>query len=260
MTTVALTASETTVVRLFNLVDWLGTKVTSSPALFVAVYVAGILACVIIPYLLGSINPAILISRMVYHEDIRNFGSGNAGTTNMLRTYGKKAALATFLCDLLKAALACFLGLFIWEMNGLGIAGFFVIFGHMYPIFEKFKGGKGVACLTVVVLITSIFTNNWIAPFVPFTFFFLLFVFVCTVVGTRYVSLGSVFCAFLYPVLLHSLSGEDAGICVAMAVLSACFVVYKHKENLKRVYNRTESQISFKKTSKKRIDGEDESK
>lgn len=260
MTTVALTAAEAARTLPFNLVNWLGDKVSYNPTLFILVHVAGVLACVILPYLLGSINPAILISRMVYHEDIRNFGSGNAGTTNMLRTYGKKAALATFLADLLKAAIACFLGLLIWENNGLGIAGFFVIFGHMYPVFEKFKGGKGVACLAVVALITSIFTNNWIAPFVPFAFFFLLFVFVMTVVGTRYVSLGSVFCALLYPVLLHSLSGEDGGICVAMAVLSACFVVYKHKENLKRVYNRTESQISFKKTSKKRIDGEDDGK
>ncbi len=248
------TPEEEMVTRMFNLVDLLAYRFDETPALFVLSYLLGILACIILPYLIGSINPAILISRFVYHEDIRNFGSGNAGTTNMLRTYGKKAALATFLLDLGKAAAACFLGLLIWEMNGLGIAGFFVVFGHMYPIFEKFQGGKGVACLTVVALITSIFTNNWIAPGIPFTFLFLLIVFAVVVIGTRYVSMASVTCAFLYPVLLHSLSGPNAGICVAMAVLSACFVVYKHKENLKRIYNRAESQISFKKTSKKRID------
>ncbi len=240
--------------RLFNLVDWLITRfaLTENLPLYITIYLVGVLLCIAVPYLLGSINPAILISKSVYHEDIRQFGSGNAGTTNMLRTYGKKAALATFLLDLSKAAIACFFGLFVWEMNGLGIAGFFVMFGHMYPIFEKFKGGKGVACLCVVALITSIFTNEMWVPLVPFAFFFLLLTFIVVVVGTRYVSMGSVIAAFLYPVLLNSFSGKRAGICVAMAVLSACFVVYKHKENLIRIWNRQESQISFKKTDKKK--------
>lgn len=241
-------------VRLFNLVDWIIMRfhLTENIPLFVTTYLVGALLCIVVPYLLGSINPAILISKTVYHEDIRQFGSGNAGSTNMLRTYGKKAALATFLLDLFKAALACFFGLLVWEMNGLGIAGFFVIFGHMYPVFEKFKGGKGVACLCVVVLITSIFTNAMWIPFVPFTFLILLLFFVVIVVGTRYVSLGSVFCAFLYPVLLRSLSGPRAGLCPAMAVLSAIFVIYKHKENMIRIWNRKESQISFKKTDKRK--------
>lgn len=255
--TYALMASEAPAVKkvLFNLVDWLIVhfQLTAGSLPYVLVYLAGILACTVIPYLIGSINPAIIISRTVYHEDIRSYGSGNAGTTNMLRTYGKKAALATFLLDLLKAAIACFIGLLVWEMNGLGFAGFFVMLGHMFPIFEKFKGGKGVACLTVVALVTSIFTNNFLVPFVPFAFFILLLAFIIVVVGTRYVSMASVICALLYPVLLHSLSGENAGSCVAMAVLSAILVIYKHKDNLKRIQNRTESQISFKRTSKKKI-------
>ena len=160
--------------------------------------------------------------------------------------------------DLAKAAVACFVGLFVWEMNGLGIAGFFVVLGHMFPIFEKFKGGKGVACLTVVVLVTSIFTNVWVRPFIPFAFFILLGVFLLVVIGTRYVSMASVSAAFLYPILLKSTSGENAGICVAMAAFCSILVIYKHKENLKRVFNRTESQISFSKTSKKKVDASDE--
>ncbi len=247
---------------LFNLTDWCIKRFQLSPgsAWYFLTYAIGALACILIPYLIGSINPAILISREVYHEDIRQFGSGNAGSTNMLRTYGKKAAGLTFLCDFLKATFSCFFGLFIWEMNGLGLAGFFVIFGHMYPIFEKFKGGKGVACLCAVVLITSIFTNNWIAPFIPFTFIFLLLVFLVVIIGTQYVSMASVTGAFLYPVILKSLSnGEQAGLCVAMAAISAFFVIFKHRENLKRIYNRTESKINFKKTAKKKIEnGEEE--
>ena len=251
-----LTAAEGHGYVLFNLTDWLINKfnLSAGTTAYYFTFVLGILACTVIPYLLGSINPAILISREMYHEDIRSFGSGNAGSTNMLRTYGKKAAGLTFACDLGKAILACLWGLLAWEMNGLALAGFFVIFGHMFPVFEKFKGGKGVACLAGVVLITSIFTNNWIAPLVPFAFLFLAIVFIVVVIGTRYVSMASVMGAFLYPVLLHSLSNpEQAGLCVAMAVLDACFVIYKHKENLKRIYNRTESKISFKKTNKKKL-------
>ncbi len=257
MTAYLLSAAAQTKYVLFNLVDWfIGRfELAIGSTAYAATYLVGVLLCIAIPYLLGSINPAILISKTVYGEDIRNFGSGNAGSTNMLRTYGKKAAAATFTLDLAKAAVACFVGMLVWEMNGLGIAGFFVVFGHMYPIFEKFKGGKGVACLTVVALVTSIFTNNWIAPFIPFTFLFLLIVFIVVAAGTRYISLASVTAAFLYPIFLMSLSGEQAGICVAMAALSSVFVILKHRTNLSRIMNRTESQISFSKTSKKRIDG-----
>lgn len=240
-----------------NLVDWMIFRFSMTPdsLIYILTYLVGILLCTVVPYLIGSINPAILISRYVYHEDIRHFGSGNAGTTNMLRTYGKKAALATFLLDLGKAAVACFVGLLVWERNGLGFAGFFVMLGHMYPIFEKFKGGKGVACLTVVALITSIFTNNWILPFVPFAFLFLLLIFLIVVIGTRYVSMASCCAAFLYPILLSSLSTpEHAGICVATAAFSALLVIFKHRSNLKRIMERTESQISFSKTSKKKIE------
>lgn len=245
---------------LYNLVDWLVQRhnLSASSAAYALVMIGGILACIIIPYLLGSINPAILISRFVYHEDIRSFGSGNAGSTNMLRTYGKTAAIFTFLFDLAKATVACLVGRWIWEMNGLALAGFFVIVGHMFPIFEKFRGGKGVACLTVVVLITSIYTNNFLLPGLPVTFLILLAVFAIVLLGTRYVSMASVTCAFLYPIFLSNFSSASAGLCVAMAVLSACLVIFKHKDNLKRIYNRTESQISFTKTSKKKLNEQNE--
>ena len=256
----ALDVMESAPPVLFNLTNWIINKYSlsaNSPWFFV-IYAVCVLACTIVPYLIGSVNPAILISREVYHEDIREYGSGNAGSTNMLRTYGRKAAGLTFLADFFKAVIACFWGLLIWEMDGLGLAGFFVILGHMYPIFEKFKGGKGVACLCAVVLITSIFTNNWIAPFVPFTFIFLALIFFVVVLGTQYVSMASVTGAFLYPVILKTLSnGEQARLCIAMAALTAVFVILKHKENLKRIYNRTESKVSLKKTSKKKISEND---
>ncbi len=201
------------------------------------------LLCMVIPYLLGSINPAVLISTTVYHKDIRTCGSGNAGTTNMLRTFGKKAAIATFLLDLGKAALSYILGGFLLGIMGGAIAGLFVVLGHMFPIFAKFKGGKGVACLSMVVLLQS-----------PVTFLILLAVFLIIVIGTHMVSMGSVMCAMLYPIFLNIWAGNDAGIPLNVAISFICgaFVVFMHRENIKRIWNHTESKLDFSKLSKKK--------
>ena len=206
---------------------------------FAVVFFGAIALCIAVPYLLGSINPAVLISKLVYHEDIRDFGSGNAGTTNMLRTYGKKAAAATFLLDLLKAALSVLFGWAVFGIDGGAIAGFFVIFGHMFPVFAKFRGGKGVACLSMVILMIS-----------PLTFLILFVIYAILVLLFRYISLASIMCALIYPLVL-SVFG-NFGLNVAMAVLSTCFVVFMHRENIKRLMNRTESKLSFSKISKKK--------
>ena len=237
----AMTASAEPIViqRYWNLVDllirWLDLEGTASAL----VHLCGALICIIVPYLLGSINPAILISKTVYHEDIREFGSGNAGTTNMLRTYGKKAAIATFALDLAKAAVAVILGKLIWESDGGALAGFFVMFGHMFPIYYRFRGGKGVACLAMVILTLS-----------PITFLILLAIFLIIAIGTRYISLASVMCALLYPLLLRAFAND--GLNVAMAVMSTVFVVYMHRENLKRLWAGQESKVDFSKISKKK--------
>ena len=237
----AMTASAEPIVvqRYWNLVDllirWLDLTGTASAL----VHLCGALICIIVPYLLGSINPAILISKTVYHEDIRDFGSGNAGTTNMLRTYGKKAAIATFALDLAKAAVAVILGKLIWESDGGALAGFFVMFGHMFPLYYRFRGGKGVACLSMVVLTLS-----------PISFLILLGVFLIIAVGTRYISLASVMCAMLYPLILRAFAND--GLNVAMAVMSTVFVVYMHRENLKRLWEGKESKVDFSKITKKK--------
>ena len=196
---------------------------------------AGALICIIVPYLLGSINPAVLISKLIFHDDIRRHGSGNAGSTNMLRTFGKGAAAATFALDLGKAAIAFFIGLFIWSYQGAAIAGFFVVFGHMFPVFAKFKGGKGVACLAMIALLSS-----------PITFLLLLVIFLIVAIGTRFISFASIVSAILYPMILRAFAG-DRPLYVAMAILSACFVVFMHRSNIKRLMNGTESKISFSK-------------
>jgi len=196
--------------------------------------VALVLACIIVPYFIGSVNFATVVSKIKYKNDIREYGSGNAGTTNMLRTYGKGAAIVTLLGDMAKAAVAVIFGALLW-VDGACIAGLFCVVGHIFPCWFKFKGGKGIAPTAMVMMLTS-----------PPTFLVLFIIFVVIVVGTKYVSLGSVMCALLYPLLLSRFGG--VGINVIMSFMITILVVVMHRENIKRILNRTENKISFSKT------------
>ncbi len=208
---------------------------------------AAVLICIIVPYLIGSINPAIIFSKKVFHDDIRTHGSGNAGTTNTLRTYGKKMAVLIFSLDLVKAALATLFGSLIMTREvGGAIAGFFVIFGHMFPIYYKFKGGKGVACLATVVLILS-----------PISFFILIPLFAAIVLMTGYVSLGSIMGVMLYPVIQFAFYPQHGTITLS-SIFTMIFVVFMHRENIKRLLAGTESKLSI--TSKKKKKPEKEGK
>ena len=234
-------------VNVWNLTQYLMLRWELTPGTFpyAALLVGAVLLTIILPYLLGSINPAVLISKGVYKTDVRSLGSGNAGTTNMLRSFGKKAAAATLVLDLSKAALAYWFGFFLFlGMTGGAIAGFFVVLGHIFPIFAKFRGGKGVACFAVVALCTS-----------PLTFAVVLGIWLIVVIGTRYVSLGSVMAALLYPLILRAFIGAADGGSVAFAIATAIFVVFAHKENLKRLYEGKENKIRLFKKKKK---GEDD--
>ena len=195
---------------------------------------AGVVLCIIIPYLIGSVNPAIILSQKIYHDDIRSHGSGNAGATNTLRTYGKKMAALIFLLDLLKAVVAVVIGSLILsrEMGG-AIAGIFVILGHTFPVYYKFKGGKGVASLAGVVLILS-----------PISFVILISLFVAIVLLTRFVSLGSVMCVMLLPLIQHAFYPKNGFITLACIVFMA-LIVFMHRENIKRLLEGKESKISF---------------
>jgi glycerol-3-phosphate acyltransferase PlsY len=228
-----LSATQDTVIEvLWDLRYWVIGKLALDENGAALVTLLGALICVILPYLMGSVNPAILFSKLFYHDDIRTHGSGNAGTTNMLRTYGKKAAVCTILADFGKAVLATLLGKLILGVDGAAIAGFFVAFGHMFPIFYRFHGGKGVACFAMVALVID-----------PMTFLGIFFTFAVVLLGTRYVSLASVMAAFLFPMFMRAFANE--GLNVAMAVLGACFVVFMHRENLKRLVEGKESKLDF---------------
>ena len=192
-------------------------------------------------YLLGSLNFAIIISGKQYRQDIRTHGSKNAGTTNMMRTYGKKAAGLTLLGDLLKAVVACLIGYALIGQLGAYVAGLFCMIGHMFPIYYGFKGGKGVATAAATILMCN-----------PIVFTILFVIFVLLVLMSKYLSLGSIMCMLLYPLVLNFIDTLLFGGCqyVIFAVLMAVLVVMKHWENIKRLSKGKENKFSFKKSVK----------
>ncbi len=196
-----------------------------------------ILVYVFIPYLLGSINTAIIVSKAMYHDDIRKYGSGNAGFTNVMRTYGKKAAIITFVGDLAKTMLAVLIGWSVFGYLTAYIAGLACLIGHVFPIFYGFKGGKGVLCLTAIL-----FMLDWRL------FLILLVMFVILVYGTKYISAGSVICAMLFPLLLNRMNNTPFQMIEIIALAIAVIIVVKHIGNIKRIFNGTESKFKFKKS------------
>lgn len=215
------------------------------------IFIIFALVCIASAYLLGSLNFAVIVSKERYHDDIREHGSGNGGTTNMLRTFGNRAAVLTLVGDMVKAVIAVTIGCALLGLTFGGyLSAFSCVFGHVFPVFYHFKGGKGVATSAAAMLMLN-----------PAVFAVILFVFVVIVVGTKYVSLASVMAALLYPVILHTVDKMTTGWYVAnnipmwgfdlmFAFLMTVMVVFMHRENIKRLMNGTESKISFKKKNK----------
>ncbi|MBE6555371.1 MAG: glycerol-3-phosphate 1-O-acyltransferase PlsY [Ruminococcaceae bacterium] len=207
----------------------------------------GLILVSVISYLLGSINWALVISRIFYHDDVRKHGSGNAGTTNVLRTYGRKAAIFTFLGDgckgILSIVVACIVfgspydsGYRFMLITAAYLAAFFCVLGHIFPCFARFHGGKGFATTALSILALN-----------PAIWLILAAVFITLVLGSHFVSLGSVITSLLYPVLLHSFDSAIShyGIGVIFAFFIAMLVTWSHRENLKRIMNHTERKTYF---------------
>ena len=211
-----------------------------------------LLVCLIVPYLLGQLNFAIILSKKQFGVDIRNYGSGNGGTTNMLRTFGKKSAIITLGGDMGKAVVACLVGYIFLGRLGAFIAGLFCILGHTMPIKYKFKGGKGVACVAAVILMTDL-GNAW---HLPITFFVMLTMFALIALGLKFVSLASVMCMLVYPLMMHEMELliqssvgvvlTESGIYTIIALMMALLIVFMHRENIKRLLNGTESKLDLK--------------
>lgn len=207
-------------------------------------------------YLLGSLNSAIIVTRLTSKEDIRSYGSGNAGATNVLRSKGKLPALLTTLGDLLKSFLAVLFGGFLLthlSLNGAPaegaklvgeyLAGLFCILGHLYPLYFGFKGGKGVLTSLGMMLIL-----DWRVALICLGFF------IVVVLIWRMVSLGSIVAAALLPVFTYIFrafvekqSGGTVWFCTAMAILIGAILICKHIPNIKRIIHGTESKLGSKK-------------
>ncbi len=215
------------------------------------IQIVGILIAAIFSYLVGSVNSAITVCKLLRHEDIRESGSHNAGLTNVLRVYGKKEALITLLCDLFKGIL-CVVFARVVVSGAMGIvyfgdklfigyvAGVFAILGHIFPIYYGFKGGKGVLMAATTLIAID-----------PLTCLASLGVFAVVVAISKYVSLGSM-CAAVTFALVTFFSQSARGIegVVPNTIVSsaiAIMIIYMHRANIKRLINGNENKLSFKK-------------
>lgn len=208
----------------------------------------GMVLISLISYLIGSISFATIFSKKIKGIDPREHGSHNPGATNVLRTAGIKAAILTLLFDLAKGIIVVLFAVFLSKWTNMNngyilpqLAAFFVIFGHMFPVYYKFKGGKGIA-----TGIGVIFVLNWQIGLIVLVFALLVMLL------SRYVSLGSISGAVLYFVLTIFLI--DANIVIGPrlpyilnALLIASLIIFKHKDNIQRLRENEENKISFRK-------------
>lgn len=217
-----------------------------TPVLLVLIAVAA--------YALGSVNGSIIVSRYLFHSDVRTMGSGNAGLTNFYRNYGPKGIAGVLGIDIAKGVLAALIGGLVFPLAtgdqalkpeyvdiGRLFAVFCLILGHVFPVFYGFRGGKGILCGVSAVFIVDY--NAGVIALVVFVLAFLL---------TRYVSLGSVLGTISVPVTL--LAKGFSGLCLILACLSVLLVVMKHGENIVRIIRHKEPRFVFRRDLSHKLD------
>ena len=187
---------------------------------------------ILLSYLIGCFSSAYFLGKVSKNIDIRNYGSGNAGATNALRVLGKKMGVLTFVLDILKGIVAVLLGKSLLGFNGSLLASFFVVLGHNFPIFIKFKGGKGVATSFGVLLILS-----WKVGLLCLLGAAIVILF------TRYVSLGSITAAVLAPLFIVLTSDTVDKTLYFTVWILATLLVLRHKANIIRLCNREENKL-----------------
>lgn len=204
----------------------------------------------IVAYFIGSINFSVILSRKMAGFDVREKGSGNAGTTNMLRSVGKGAAALTLICDILKGVVAIIIAILVGKLVEdtdsailVVLAGVFVVIGHTFPIFFEFRGGKGVATALGVLLMV-----NWQIGLICLVFALVLMAL------TRMVSLGSIMAAILFPILTifiteNYIAEGNRLAYIIFGIVMAAIVIFNHRANLKRIINGNENKLSFKKVN-----------
>lgn len=209
----------------------------------------------VVSYLLGSCNSSIIVVKLLKGEDIRKFGSFNAGLTNTLRCFGKLPAAFTLIGDLLKGIIAVIICKLICGLLGVGlgpdndvhfigyIAGFFAVIGHIFPLYYGFKGGKGVLVGVSVFLVID-----------PIVFGILILIFAVILAFSKYVSLSSIIaticCPFINFLMQYFAEGTSLKLSVVYAVLTlpiCILVIFMHRTNITRLKNGTENRFSFHK-------------
>ncbi|RFA37326.1 glycerol-3-phosphate acyltransferase [Virgibacillus dokdonensis] len=184
-----------------------------------------------IAYLLGSIPSALIVGKVGYNKDVRQHGSGNLGATNTFRVLGIKAGIIVTLADILKGTAATLIPLiFDADVHRL-IIGLFAVIGHTYPIFAKMKGGKAVATSAGIILGIN-----------PLLFLLMISTFIISLYISKYVSLSSIITGVITVIL--SFVFQNTGLIIVTSLLTI-FVIYRHRENLKRIKNKTEPKITW---------------
>ncbi len=224
-----------------------------------------IIISVLVSYLISSVNTSIIVTRIVMHKDIRTMGSGNAGFTNVLRCVGKVPATVTFIGDFLKGIISISIALClmigvdgdksdIYRGYLMYIAGFFAVLGHSFPIYYKFKGGKGVVTTFAVMLMTD--WRSLVTALVIFSiiFFSTKIISLCALInfslygffafGWRYFDYEGT-TSFLSFVPHPSMSFVVFS--AVSAFLIGFLIIARHKDNIKRLMNGTEKKIKAKK-------------
>lgn len=198
---------------------------------------------IIVAYLLGSIPTSVWVGKFFFNKDVRDYGSGNAGATNTVRVLGYGAGIPVLLFDVFKAWLAVFASMHWFEWNTSGdtlvyfniIIGIAAVIGHIYPIYIGFRGGKGVATLAGTAL--ALF---------PLAFLSSLITFIVVVAITRYVSLGSMAAAFVFPLFLIFVFDYHSTPLIVLGIFASVFLVFTHRKNIKKLINGTENKFGVK--------------
>lgn len=189
----------------------------------------------IIAYFIGSVSFSYIFTKKIKKQDIREKGSGNAGTTNVLRSYGWKMGLLTLVCDLLKGVAAALIGLWIAQEAGLYVAGMFVIVGHNWSVYLKFKGGKGIAATTGVLLVIM-----------PIPTIIIFGVCVLIVYLTKIMSVGSIIGLIASAAAAFFVQPGDTFMHITVIII-AVLGVFSHRENIKRLAHGNENKLSVSK-------------
>ena len=189
----------------------------------------------VVGYALGNFATGVIVSKLLFHSDIRASGSGNTGATNMLRTRGWVPSVITLAGDILKAVIATLIGKGISGEIGMMVAGVAVIAGHNWPVVLGFRGGKGIAASLGFIIVTS-----------PLTALILAVIEFGLIAATRVVSVGSIAASICYPIVTALLfPGNTARI--VTAIIMAAMALFSHRANIARIFSGSENKLDFRK-------------